>query len=563
MGGAWHDGALYVASPPYIWRLEDTTGDGVADKREIIVSQFGYSGNAASIHGCFFGPDGRLYWCDGYHGHEFRDKTGAITSQREGSYIFSCRPDGSDVRLHCGGGMDNPVEVDFTETGDVLGTVNILYTRPRVDCFVHWLYGGAYPHRERVLKEIKTTGDLLGPVHRFGHVATAGTLRYRSGTLDHHWRDNYFATFFNSGKVVRLELAKKGSTYSAIQREFLSSDSRDFHPTDVIEDADGSLLVVDTGGWFYRGCPTSQHAKPEILGAIYRIRRQGMTPVIDPWGQRILWSKLTNEQLARHLNDTRYKVREQAIEECVKRADSIVPTLTRAIQRRDIRERLGSLWALTRMIGQDLGPEVEIRKAIRSALDDRASLIRQAACRSLATYPDPNAYPKLVERIEHDEPSIRREAAQSLGRLGDAKAIPLLLHALSHSMDRSEEHAVIYALIELGQVKQILKGLKDPAAAVKRGALIAVEQLDPMQIQLKDVASLVDTDDKTLQQTVLGIYQQHRADARWAASAASYLKAWLSSKSSANDRALAIRGFIETFASQESVAKVRGTDIRG
>ena len=77
MGAAWHNGALYVASPPYIWKLQDTTGDGVADKREILVSQFGYTGNAASIHGCFPGPDGRLYWCDGYHGHEFRDDKGS------------------------------------------------------------------------------------------------------------------------------------------------------------------------------------------------------------------------------------------------------------------------------------------------------------------------------------------------------------------------------------------------------------------------------------------------------------------------------------------------------
>ncbi len=90
---------------------------------------------------------------DGYHGHEFKDDDGKVTSKREGSYIFSCRPDGSDVQIHCGGGMDNPVEVDFTDSGDMLGTVNILYTRPRVDCLVHWLHGGAYPHRERVLQE--------------------------------------------------------------------------------------------------------------------------------------------------------------------------------------------------------------------------------------------------------------------------------------------------------------------------------------------------------------------------------------------------------------------------
>ncbi len=142
MGGAWHDGALYVASPPNIWRLEDTDNDGVADRREILVSQFGYTGNAASVHGCFNGPDGRIYWCDGRHGHEFRDKEGNVTSKLAGSYIFSCLPDGSDIRIHSGGGPDNPVEVDFTDEGEMLGTVNIMYSRPRIDCLVHWQHGG-------------------------------------------------------------------------------------------------------------------------------------------------------------------------------------------------------------------------------------------------------------------------------------------------------------------------------------------------------------------------------------------------------------------------------------
>ena len=209
MGGAWHDGALFVASPPNIWRLEDTDGDGVADKRDVIVDRFGYTGNAASIHGCFFSPDGRLYWCDGYHGHEFKDDDGNTVSKRKGSYIFSCQPDGSDLQIHCGGGMDNPVEVDFTDEGDVIGTVNILFTRPRSDCLVHWQYGGAYPHREAVLDELKVTGELLGPIHHFGHVAISGTTRYRSGVMNHRWRDNFFATEFNLGKVVRVELERE------------------------------------------------------------------------------------------------------------------------------------------------------------------------------------------------------------------------------------------------------------------------------------------------------------------------------------------------------------------
>ncbi|MBL4886593.1 MAG: hypothetical protein JKY95_18965, partial [Planctomycetaceae bacterium] len=73
MGATWYQGSLYVASPPYIWKLTDHDGDGVAEDRQILVKHFGYTGNAASIHGCFLGPDGRIYWCDGYHGHDFED----------------------------------------------------------------------------------------------------------------------------------------------------------------------------------------------------------------------------------------------------------------------------------------------------------------------------------------------------------------------------------------------------------------------------------------------------------------------------------------------------------
>ena len=36
-GAMWHDGSLYVAAPPSIWKLTDTDGDGVADQRERVV----------------------------------------------------------------------------------------------------------------------------------------------------------------------------------------------------------------------------------------------------------------------------------------------------------------------------------------------------------------------------------------------------------------------------------------------------------------------------------------------------------------------------------------------
>ncbi len=299
-GALWYRGALYVCSSGGLWRLEDTDDDGVADKREMIVGGFGYTGNAADIHGPFLSPTGRLYWCDGRHGHEFRDEDGKVTSKGKAARIFSCRPDGSDVQTHCGGGMDNPVEVDFMPTGEMLGTVNLFY-RQRGDCLVHWVRGGVYPRYDQpdCLAEFPSTGEPLTEVHNYGHVALSGCMRYRSGQhgFGKEYADNFFVTQFNTHKVVRTVLTRSGGTFTAETHDFLSSPSTDFHPTDVLEDADGSLLVIDTGGWFRIGCPTSQIAKPNIQGAIWRIRKKDGHTLKNPRGLKIDW-----EQTRRPMN---------------------------------------------------------------------------------------------------------------------------------------------------------------------------------------------------------------------------------------------------------------------
>ena len=77
-----------------------------------------------------------------------------------------------------------------------------------------------------------------------------------------------FACHFNTHKVVKVDLIRQGSSYITKEEDFLSSSSIDFHPTDILEDADGSLILLATGGWLSWGCPFSKIAKPEIKGAI-------------------------------------------------------------------------------------------------------------------------------------------------------------------------------------------------------------------------------------------------------------------------------------------------------
>jgi putative membrane-bound dehydrogenase-like protein len=308
-------GAVYTASPPSVWKLEDTDGDGVCDKRTEIVTEFGSNGNAADIHGPFLGPDGWLYLCDGRHGHKVKLADGTFDQGLAGG-IFRFRTDGSGFERICGGGFDNPVEIDFTDEGEILGTVNILLLNPRQDCLMHWIEGGVYPHadQEQCIAEYKRTGDLMPAVKEFGHVAVAGMTRYRSEGFGPEYRNNLFITFFNRHKVVRSILERSGATFTSREEEFLSSDEKDFHPTDVLEDADGSLLVINTGGWFRIGCPVSEFAKPDVMGAVYRIRKRGMIKVDDPRGAALAMGKKSAKELVAYLDDSRPAVRERAIE---------------------------------------------------------------------------------------------------------------------------------------------------------------------------------------------------------------------------------------------------------
>ena len=94
-------------------------------------------------------------------------------------------------------------------------------------------------------------------------------------------------------KIMRHKIEPAGATFTCRNEDFLVSSDPDFHPTDVFEDADGSLLVIDTGGWFRIGCPTSQIAKPDVMGGIYRVRKPAPKPLADPRGLTIAWNSLS------------------------------------------------------------------------------------------------------------------------------------------------------------------------------------------------------------------------------------------------------------------------------
>ncbi|MBD3673512.1 MAG: c-type cytochrome [Planctomycetaceae bacterium] len=577
MGALWYRGSLYVASPPYIWRLQDTDDDGVADVREKLAGTFGFSGNAASVHGCFLSPNGRIFWCDGRHGHTFEDETGQILSQGKAARIFSCRPDGSDLKTFCGGGMDNPVEVDFTETGEVIGSVNILYARPRVDALVHWLPDGVYPRKDQgdCIAEFDYTGSLLAPISSLGHVAVSGTTRYRSNHFGESYQDNYFISVFNTHRVVRSVLQKSGSTWTSREEDFLVSDNPDFHPTDILEDADGSLLVIDTGGWFRIGCPTSQIAKPEFKGAIYRIRKTNAPEISDPYGKSIDWQGINDEELALLMDDDRPAVRELAIDRLAQRFDQNRPEALKLGRELDWdqqseRWRRNYLWMVSR-ISPDvpLSPEAELKQFLGYLKDDSAS-VRLVTLQVLAEiYPPDGSVQPLLNLLQEESPHVQRVAAQTLEQVllrredlepeKSAVITRSLLKVLeAPKVDRHLEHAVVHALLKVGETETLRAALDSPQPSMIRNALVVLSQRSETDLKPDDIFPLLTSSDRLLQEEAMRVIGEHP---RWIEQTQDQLGQWLAAKELSPERASLVRGFLLTTFGQEEIQSVMRTAL--
>ena len=542
-GVLWHDGAVHATSHPNLWRIDES------GKREALVSQFNFNGNGCDIHGPFLGPDGWLYWTDGRHGYKVKTREGQ-TLEGLASRIWRCRPDGRDIERLCGGGFDNPVELAFLPTGEIIGTMD----QGPGDALLHYIEGGVYPMDHPCVKEFAKTGPMLGAVRQYGAalpVALCGLCRYRSPSFGEEYRDCLFSAQFNVHRIERHTLVRDGSTFRSVERDFLNSSDYDTHFTDVLEDADGSLLVVDMGAWFNYGCPTSKIAKPAVQGAIYRIRRKDAPKVADPWGKSLRLAERTPPELGALLDDVRPKVRDQVIEQLGKRGVKAIPELTK-MGKHSPQARRNAVWALCRI------PGPEARAAIREALADRDSSVRHAAIHAAALERDAVASKTLMKIAVQDEMPLRLKAAEGLGRIGKPDAVPALLDCIRKGGDRFLEHAAIYALIRINSVKATATVLTDANPRVRQAGLIALDQMKDGGLTREQVVPLLDTDDADLQQAAFDVMGRHPG---WSGEAIGLLRGWLESEKLTPGQQTALTGSLLAFSAEANVQRLVTTAL--
>lgn len=120
-----HDGDLYVAAAPDLWRYRDVTDNRALDSGESI--SHGYSVHPGlfghGMSGVMLAPDGRIYWSVGDMGFTVVDSEGRRWSYPNQGAVLRAEPDGSGFEVFAAG-LRNTHELAFDALGNLISVDN-------------------------------------------------------------------------------------------------------------------------------------------------------------------------------------------------------------------------------------------------------------------------------------------------------------------------------------------------------------------------------------------------------------------------------------------------------
>jgi len=119
------DEDVFVAVGPDVWRLKDTNGDGILDEKTSISHGYavhiGFGGHGMS--GIIEGPDGKIYWGIGDIGADIATADGTNFSYPNEGIIVRANPDGSNFEVFAKG-LRNTHEFVFDDYGNIISSDN-------------------------------------------------------------------------------------------------------------------------------------------------------------------------------------------------------------------------------------------------------------------------------------------------------------------------------------------------------------------------------------------------------------------------------------------------------
>ncbi len=469
------DGKVWVLHPPNLSVFRDEDGDGVSDRREVLVAGLTTRliddrGGDHTTNGIRMGVDGWIYIAVGDYGfHGARGKDGTTISQRGGG-ILRVRPDGTELEVFAVG-LRNPFAI-------AIDPFLNLFTRDNTNDGAGWDervshliesadYG--YP-----LRFANFTDEIMTPLGAFGQGGGTGALALQDERWPAAYRGALLTGDWGRSEVYRHDLEPVGASFRAKTSVFLTIP----RPTGMDIGGDGRLYVAS-----WRGGEASVYVGPQV-GFVVCVTPPGWSPSSP--------ARLGGAPLAELIDGLCRPNAASAFHcqrEIIRRGPS--PETTRALAglasdpARPLHARVAALFAIKQLDGEKshdfllrIAGDGGLREfALRALADRRTQLSGVGTKPFLAALDDPS-------------PRVRAQAIVALGRLGDpsvaARLIPLTsrpegspvptarpVHAQADP-DRAVPHLALRALIALRAVDACLNAIDGPHRA---GALRALRAL--------------------------------------------------------------------------------------
>jgi putative heme-binding domain-containing protein len=464
---------------PSVMRCLDNDGDGKADTREPVYTNFGSRDTHGMVNSFTRGLDGWLYACHGFANDSSpQGADGQGISMNSGN-TFRMKLDGSHLEYFTHGQV-NPFGLAFDPLGN-------LYS---ADCHTLPIYmllrGAYYPSFGKAHDGLDFGPTMIA--HQHGSTGIGGIDFYAAEQFPPEYHDTIMIGNPVTGRVNLDRLNAHGSTYEAVELpDFVSCDDPWFRPVNLQIGPDGALYIAD----FYNRIighyevPLEHPGRDRERGRIWRVVYTGKgveKPAATAPAANIDVAAAPLDRLLELLGIPNQTVRNLATHELVDRNGAPAIEPIRALVGAPTSsswQRMHGMWVLERLGGLEL-------PMLTALAHDADRTVRVQVMKLLAerVWDDE---PLVREGIADADPFVRRAAADALARHPKVENVPLLVSLWANTA-ADDTHLIHVARMALRD--QLLKpGLYAALPAVVGDSRDSLERLANVSLGVRNADS--------------------------------------------------------------------------
>ncbi|GIL21523.1 MAG: glucose dehydrogenase [Bacteroidota bacterium] len=500
-----HGDDLFIAIGPDLWRVKENKW-GLAENKTSLSHGYGvhigFGGHGMS--GVEVGPDGRIYWQIGDIGFNGGEKYNYSNS----GVIVRSEPDGSNFEVFAYGNR-NTHEFVFDEYGNMISEDNdgdhageserLVYVVDGADIGwrTNWQFG-KYRDPDNNTYNVWMDEKMHIPRHE-------GQAAYILPTIK-NFVDGPTGMLYNPGTALGDKFKNTffivefvgTPTQSGIHTFKLKPRGATFEFAESKRILSGILATgIDFGpdGALYMG-DWIEGWNAKDYGRIWKIDVSNPDKAVRAETEKLIKSDITrynSDELGKLLTHADMRVRQKAQFELASRKQVEI-FKNYLSQKENQLARVHAVWGLSQIARKD----ILVADNLIPYLHDEDAEIRAQAARWLGDVKYAKAASGLIPLLKDEAPRVKFFAAEALGRIAHAPAFDGLVELLQTNNDTDEyiRHAAALALARIGQADKLMNLNSHPSKAVRLGAVLALRRMQHagIAIYLNDVDEFIVTE---------------------------------------------------------------------